>query len=292
MGGARTGPSLAWRLAAAVALTIGFYTLAILIAAALLAVAILPWVLGGSSNVWVSVDVLHPRRHDPGGDLPAAEQVRAARACASRKDDQPRLLGMIEEEATDHGRAGARRGVRDAGGQRLRHGGPRQADHDDRRAAAAHHVRARHARHHRPRVRPLRRRRHAARPVGLADLRRRRAHDRLPDRRRRRRRLDAACRPAAVHLVRQRVHAHHARRSSAGRSSPPTSWPPAARAATPTPRRSGASTRTARRSTPTGRTRSPPCSGRASGRRSSTASASTCAASRSTRRRPSSSSSR
>jgi hypothetical protein len=51
MGDSRTGPSLTWRLAAAVALTIGFYTLAILIAAALLAAAILPWVLRGSNNL-------------------------------------------------------------------------------------------------------------------------------------------------------------------------------------------------------------------------------------------------
>ena len=102
MEGARTGPSLAWRLAAAVALTIGFYTLAILIAAALLAVAILPWVLGGSSNVWVSATcfilgvtilvAIFPRRNkfEPHG-------VRVT------KDDQPRLLGMIEEEARTTG---------------------------------------------------------------------------------------------------------------------------------------------------------------------------------------------
>ncbi len=102
MEGARTGPSLAWRLAAAVALTIGFYTLAILIAGALLAVAILPWVLGGSSNVWVSATcfilgvtilaAIMPRRNkfEPHG-------VRVT------KDDQPRLLGMIEEEARTTG---------------------------------------------------------------------------------------------------------------------------------------------------------------------------------------------
>jgi Zn-dependent protease with chaperone function len=98
----RTGPSLAWRLAAAVALTIGFYTLAILIAAALLAAAILPWVLRGSNNLWVTVTcfvlgitilvAIFPRRNrfQPHG-------VRVT------KDDQPRLLGMIEEEARTTG---------------------------------------------------------------------------------------------------------------------------------------------------------------------------------------------
>jgi hypothetical protein len=37
------------------ALTIGFYTLALVIAAAVLAVAILPWVLRGSNNIWVTL---------------------------------------------------------------------------------------------------------------------------------------------------------------------------------------------------------------------------------------------
>ena len=94
----RTGPSLAWRLAAAVALTIGFYTLALLIAAALLAAAILPWVLGGSSNLWVTVTcfilgvtilvAIFPRRrkYEPHG-------VRLMHG------NQPRLLAMIGEEA-------------------------------------------------------------------------------------------------------------------------------------------------------------------------------------------------
>ncbi len=45
------GPSLAGRFAAAIALTIGFYVLALAIAGGLLAVAILPWVLGGSGNI-------------------------------------------------------------------------------------------------------------------------------------------------------------------------------------------------------------------------------------------------
>ncbi len=98
----RTGPSLAWRLAAAIALTIGFYTLAIAIAAALLAVAILPWVLGESSNVWVTLTcfvlgvtilvAIFPRRqkYEPQGVRLTAEK-------------QPRLLAMIDEEARGTG---------------------------------------------------------------------------------------------------------------------------------------------------------------------------------------------
>ena len=49
------GPSLTGRFAAAIALTVGFYLLALLIAAGLLAVAILPWVLNGRNNIWVSL---------------------------------------------------------------------------------------------------------------------------------------------------------------------------------------------------------------------------------------------
>jgi heat shock protein HtpX len=98
----RTGPSLAWRLAAAIALTIGFYTLALVMAAALLGVAILPWVLGGGGNLWVSLTglvlgvtilvAIFPRRQkfEPHG-------VRVTAA------DQPRLVGMIEDEAKSTG---------------------------------------------------------------------------------------------------------------------------------------------------------------------------------------------
>jgi Zn-dependent protease with chaperone function len=101
-GAGRTGPPLAWRLAAAIALTIGFYTLALGIAAALLAAAILPWVMGGSNNLWVTLTglflgvsilfAIFPRRHrfEPHG-------VRLTAA------DQPRLMAMIDEEARGTG---------------------------------------------------------------------------------------------------------------------------------------------------------------------------------------------
>jgi heat shock protein HtpX len=94
----RTGPPLAWRLAAAIALTVGFYALALFVAGALLAVAILPWVLGTGSNVWVTLTCLvlgvtilvaivpRRRRLEPHG-------VRVTEA------GQPRLHAMIGEEA-------------------------------------------------------------------------------------------------------------------------------------------------------------------------------------------------
>ncbi len=94
----QSGPKLAWRLAAAVALTIGFYTLALVIAAALLAAAILPWVLRGSNNLWVTLTcaflgvsilfAIFPRRRkfEPYG-------VRLT------QENQPRLLDMVDEEA-------------------------------------------------------------------------------------------------------------------------------------------------------------------------------------------------
>jgi heat shock protein HtpX len=94
----QSAPKLAWRLAAAVALTIGFYALALIIAAALLAAAIVPWVVGGSNNLWVTLTcfvlgvtilvAIFPRRHrfEPYG-------VRLT------ESGQPRLLAMIDEQA-------------------------------------------------------------------------------------------------------------------------------------------------------------------------------------------------
>ena len=93
-----SGPSLAGRFAAAIALTVGFYLLALAIAGGLLAVAILPWVLGGHGNLWISLTglvlgvtiliAIVPRRHhfEAPGVLVGAE-------------DQPRLVALIEEES-------------------------------------------------------------------------------------------------------------------------------------------------------------------------------------------------
>ncbi len=92
------GPSLAGRFAAAIALTVGFYALAIAIAAGLLGAAILPWIVGGGNNLWITLTglflgvsilvAIFPRRQpfEPHG-------VRL------ESEDQPRLLRMIEEEA-------------------------------------------------------------------------------------------------------------------------------------------------------------------------------------------------
>jgi Zn-dependent protease with chaperone function len=91
------GPSLAGRFAAAIALTIGFFTLAILIIALLLVVAVVPW-LTGHPNLFVTLPALVlawtvltgvvPRRlhfSPPGPRLTA--------------EDQPRLHALVREEA-------------------------------------------------------------------------------------------------------------------------------------------------------------------------------------------------
>jgi heat shock protein HtpX len=97
-GAPRTGPSLKGRFAAAIALTIAFYTLALAMAAGLLAAAILPWVMGGRNNLWLTLTAavlglsilwaIVPRR------LPFTPPgVRLT------PQDQPRLLRVIDEEA-------------------------------------------------------------------------------------------------------------------------------------------------------------------------------------------------
>jgi heat shock protein HtpX len=95
--GPRGGPSLAGRLAAAIALTIAFYVLAILVAAGLLAVAILPWIWG-HGNPFVSITGLVlgctilvgivPRR---GAFTPPGVRVT--------HEGQPALVELIEDEA-------------------------------------------------------------------------------------------------------------------------------------------------------------------------------------------------
>ena len=97
------GPSLAGRFAAAIALTIAFYVLAITIAAGLLAVAILPWVWG-HGNPFVSITglvlgctilvAIVPRR---GRFTPPGVRVTG--------EDQPALVGLIDEEARACGEA-------------------------------------------------------------------------------------------------------------------------------------------------------------------------------------------
>jgi heat shock protein HtpX len=91
------GPSLAGRFAAAIALTIGFYVLALVVVAGCLAVSILPWVVNGRNNLWLTVigvflafsvlSALIPRRLKF-----APDGVRIGAA------DQPRLFALIDEE--------------------------------------------------------------------------------------------------------------------------------------------------------------------------------------------------
>ena len=97
------GPSLAGRFAAAIALTIAFYVLAIAIAAGLLAVAILPWVWG-HGNPFVSITglvlgctilvAIVPRR---GRFTPPGVRIT--------HDEQPALAGLIDDEARGCGEA-------------------------------------------------------------------------------------------------------------------------------------------------------------------------------------------
>ena len=102
MAADRSGPSLKGRFAAAIALTVGFYTLALVMATALLGAAILPWAIGGHGNIWVSLTgivlgvsilvAVFPRRERfeaPGVRLTAA--------------DQPQLLDVIADEARAYG---------------------------------------------------------------------------------------------------------------------------------------------------------------------------------------------
>jgi heat shock protein HtpX len=99
---APAGPSLAGRLAAAIALTIGFYLLAVTFAGALLAAAILPWVFEGRNNLWLTITglvlgisilvAIVPRRHR--FKAPGLKVTHA---------DQPRLLELIAEEAEKAG---------------------------------------------------------------------------------------------------------------------------------------------------------------------------------------------
>src|SRR3954453_22948287 len=92
------GPSLAGRLAAAIALTIGFYVLALALAAGLIAAGILPWVFEGRNNLWLTIVgpffgisilvAIVPRR------------IRfVAPGIKMTADDQPQLLQIIADEA-------------------------------------------------------------------------------------------------------------------------------------------------------------------------------------------------
>ena len=65
------GPSLAGRFAAAIALTIGFYVLALVLGVGLLAFAVVPWFVPGPQNIFISFGSLVLGGLDPGRDRPA-----------------------------------------------------------------------------------------------------------------------------------------------------------------------------------------------------------------------------
>jgi heat shock protein HtpX len=95
---AQTGPSLAGRLAAAVALTIGFYVLALTLAAALLAGAILPWIFSGHNNLWLTITGLILGISILVAIVPRRVRFEAP-GLKVTDADQPRLLQLIKEEA-------------------------------------------------------------------------------------------------------------------------------------------------------------------------------------------------
>src|SRR4051812_24393225 len=93
------GPSLAGRFAAAIALFIGFYVLALVVAAGLFALAILPWFAGGvHANLWLTVTLLFV-----GGSILAAIVPRrlpfVTPGLQVTAAEQPRLFELVAAEA-------------------------------------------------------------------------------------------------------------------------------------------------------------------------------------------------
>ncbi len=95
---ASAGPSLAGRFAAAIALTIGFYLLALALSLGLIALAIVPWLTPAPQNIWVTVTALVL-----GGSILIAIFPRRLRFTEPgpkvTEADEPRLMGLIAEEA-------------------------------------------------------------------------------------------------------------------------------------------------------------------------------------------------
>ena len=96
--GSVAGPSLKRRFAAAIALTIAFYALALVIAAALLAAAILPWVFNDHNNLWVTVTGVVLAGSILWAIAPRPLPFRAPGVRLTR-EGQPRLLALVDDEA-------------------------------------------------------------------------------------------------------------------------------------------------------------------------------------------------
>jgi heat shock protein HtpX len=93
-----SGPSLKGRFAAALGLTIAFYVLAIAIAGGLLAAAIVPWLVNGQSNLWVTVTCAFLGGSVLWAIVPRRTPFRPPGVRLTR-EEQPRLLAVIEDEA-------------------------------------------------------------------------------------------------------------------------------------------------------------------------------------------------
>jgi Zn-dependent protease with chaperone function len=91
-------PTLAGRFAAAIALTIGFYVLALVLSLGLLAIAVVPWFTPAPQNIFLSVTALVL-----GGSILIAIVPRRLRFADPgpkvNEADEPRLMGLIAEEA-------------------------------------------------------------------------------------------------------------------------------------------------------------------------------------------------
>ena len=98
------GPSLAGRFAAAIALTIGFYVLALVLGVGLLAFAVVPWFVPGPQNIFISFGSLVL-----GGSILLAIVPRripfVAPGLRITREQQPRLFELIEAEARAGGEA-------------------------------------------------------------------------------------------------------------------------------------------------------------------------------------------
>src|SRR5688572_27418395 len=98
------GPSLAGRFAAAIALTIGFYVLALVLGVGLLAFAVVPWFVPGPQNIFISFGSLVL-----GGSILLAIVPRripfVAPGLRITREQQPQLFELIEAEARAGGEA-------------------------------------------------------------------------------------------------------------------------------------------------------------------------------------------
>src|ERR1700754_923689 len=99
---APAGPSLAGRFAAAIALTIGFYVLALVIAVALIAGPTLGWVFEGRGNVWLTITGLFLGFSILFAIVPRRLKFEAPGLKVTR-EEQPRLFELVEHEAGNAG---------------------------------------------------------------------------------------------------------------------------------------------------------------------------------------------